>query len=151
MRDYSSEDSLQTSQASKQPRRVILLALDWSRDKDPRTPLGHVSILTSLKAANIDVVSMVEPVAAHNLDDLCARICSQGHAERNVDLAIGVYCWNDRLVQRLLPAVRLRGFSGRIILGGPQISFMDDGFKSVYPDADVFICGEGEEALTAVL
>ncbi len=139
------------TQAILQPRRVILLALDWSRDKDPRTPLGHLSILSSLKAAKIDVVSIVEPVATCNLDDLRIRICSQGHVDRDVDLAIGVYCWNDRLVQRLLPTVRCHGFKGRIILGGPQISFMDDGFKAVYPDADVFIRGDGEEALAAVL
>lgn len=136
--------------ASTKSRRVILLALDWSRDKDPRTPLGHVSILTALRAAKIDVISVVEPVAACKLDELTVRIFSQCHADGDTDLAIGVYCWNDNLVKRLLPAIRRRGFSGRIILGGPQISFMDDGFKSVYPDADVFICGEGEGALERV-
>jgi len=132
------------------PRRVILLALDWSRDKDTRAPLGFCSILSSLKAAKRAVVSIIEPVQSVDIDAMCSLICSHVHEDRDTDLAIGVYCWNDQVVRQLLRQVRIHGFKGRIILGGPQISFMESGFKAVYPDADVFICGDGEEALERV-
>lgn len=133
------------------PKRVILLALNWERDKDPRTPLGHCSILSSLRAAKINTVSLVEQVDKCDLDQLCSSICSHNDPESPADLAIGVYCWNDPIVKRLLPAIRRQGFKGRIILGGPQISFLESGFKTTYPDADIFICGDGEEALKRVM
>jgi hypothetical protein len=145
-------DGIQTSGLPEgNPKRLILLALNWERDKDPRTPLGHCSILSSLRAAKIDTISLVEQVDASDLHELCSRICSYSHANAPSDLAIGVYCWNDMIVKRLLPAVRRIGFKGRIILGGPQISFLESGFKTTYPDADIFICGDGEEALKRVM
>jgi hypothetical protein len=145
-------DGIQTSGLPEgNPKRLILLALNWERDKDPRTPLGHCSILSSLRAAKIDTISLVEQVDACDLQELCSRIFSYSHANAPADLAIGVYCWNDAIVKRLLPAVRRIGFKGRIILGGPQISFLDTGFKTVYPDADIFICGDGEEPLKRVM
>jgi hypothetical protein len=133
------------------PKRLILLALNWERDKDPRTPLGHCSILSSLRASKINTVSLVEQVDKCNLDELCSRICVHSYTDSSIDLAIGVYCWNDPIVKRLLPALRRQGFKGRIILGGPQISFLEAGFKTIYPDADIFICGDGEEALKRVM
>jgi len=133
------------------PKRLILLALNWERDKDPRTPLGHCSILSSLRAVKIDTISLVEQVDACDLQELCSLICSYSHANAPSDLAIGVYCWNDAIVKRMLPAVRRIGFKGRIILGGPQISFLDTGFKTTYPDADIFIGGDGEEPLKRVM
>ena len=41
-------------------RRLILVDLSWTRDKDPRVPLGHASLLASLGAnADIEVRSLV--------------------------------------------------------------------------------------------
>ena len=31
-------------------RRIILVDFYWTRDKDPRVPLGHASLLTTLRA-----------------------------------------------------------------------------------------------------
>jgi len=67
-----------------------------------------------------------------------------------LDIGLGVYVWNDAYVHQILAYLRREGFTGRIILGGPQISYTGQGLEALYPEADVFIRGYGEEALTAV-
>ena len=69
-----------------------------------------------------------------------------GHRDSEVDIAIGAYVWAEALIQELLPMLRA-DFSGRIVMGGPQISYKESGHEEVYPDADIFIRGYGEEAL----
>jgi radical SAM superfamily enzyme YgiQ (UPF0313 family) len=68
-----------------------------------------------------------------------------------VDIAIGAYIWNEAIVQWLLPRLRSRGFAGRIILGGPQVSYVAAGLETLYPAVDVFIRGHAEVALRAVV
>ena len=132
---------------------VVLISLNWARDKDPRLPLGHASLLATLKAAGRSVDSLVfavnDGLAA---DDIAARILEikDRQSGRVVDLGIGAYVWGEPTIQALLPELRRRGFGGRIILGGPQISFMESGFEEKYPDADIFVRGSGEEALLAI-
>lgn len=60
---------------------------------------------------------------------------------------MGAYVWNERALKLMLPALRLRGFDGRIILGGPQVSYADQGLEVLYPEVDIFVCGYGEDAL----
>jgi radical SAM superfamily enzyme YgiQ (UPF0313 family) len=50
----------------------------------------------------------------------------------------------------VLSGLRRRGFAGRIILGGPQVSYTSEGLEALYPDADLFIRGYGEAALCEV-
>mgnify|MGYP004199433693 CR=1 FL=1 len=42
------------------PRRVILVDLYWTRDKDPRVPLGHASLLTALRHEHRIVLKRLE-------------------------------------------------------------------------------------------
>jgi radical SAM superfamily enzyme YgiQ (UPF0313 family) len=70
-----------------------------------------------------------------------------GKAEDEVDVAIGAYVWGEALIQRLLEALRRRGFRGRIILGGPQVSYAADGLERIYPQATAFVRGYGEDAI----
>lgn len=135
-------------------RRVILVDLYWTRDKDPRVPLGHASILTTLKERGIDARSLVVAVNAPHLDaaGICAAILEEtvGCAPDEVDVAFGAYVWGEALLQEVLRRLRAEGFGGRLILGGPQISYSEGGLELLYPDADVFIRGYGEEALAAL-
>ncbi len=43
----ATEANLQTGPGDR--RTVLLLSLDWSRPKDPRTPLGQASLLAALR------------------------------------------------------------------------------------------------------
>jgi radical SAM superfamily enzyme YgiQ (UPF0313 family) len=131
-------------------RTIILLDLPWTRDKDPRVPLGHASLLTALRTrTSVGVRSLIIPFNEPEctIGSVCARILAECGAQTRVDLAIGVYVWSEGLISGLLPKLRREGFLGRIILGGPQISYAPAGVARLYPGADVFVRGFAEAAL----
>lgn len=135
-------------------RRIVLVDLYWTRDKDPRVPLGHASLLATLRSdPAVDARSVIFPVNKKNsVKTIARRILREaaGLGQNLVDIAIGAYVWNERVVQKLLPLLRADGFEGRLILGGPQVSYVDMGLERLYPDADLFIRGHAETALLAV-
>lgn len=134
------------------PRRLVLVSLDWLRTKDPRTSLGHASLLARLETVpDLQVTSVSHAVNAPDFDrcELLAEV--RGALRQGASLAIGVYVWNDEIVRWLLGELRRGGYSGRIILGGPQLSYAPRGIAELYPQADVIIRGYGEDALAAVL
>lgn len=132
-------------------RSLTLVDLYWTRDKDPRVPLGHASLLASVgQLPGVSVRSIVAPVNVAAIDpaELAERVHSsvEGLPEE-MDIAVGTYVWGEELVRELLARLRQRGFRGRIILGGPQISYAGPGLEALYPEADAFVRGYGEEAL----
>ena len=137
-------------------RIVHLVDFYWTRDKDPRVPLGHASLLTALLKAGIKthshafaVNAMCEEGDDHTLRDFIERVMEDvsSHSAAAVDVAIGVYIWGEQRVQQCIKLLRARGFKGRIILGGPQISYSTGSLDGLYPGADVFVKGYGEQAL----
>lgn len=134
-------------------RRLVLVALDWTRDKDPRVPLGHASLLASLRQSGAEVTPLTFSLNAPDasLEAIFTRIATVLAATSPADLAIGAYIWNESYLRRLLPALRAAGYRGRIILGGPQISYQGSNLESLYPEADVFVRGYGEQALVELL
>jgi radical SAM superfamily enzyme YgiQ (UPF0313 family) len=102
----------------------------------------------------VNVCSVVRAVNGTGCDaesvarGILSSVADLAHAR--VDIAIGVYVWAEHIVQRLLPLLRAGGFTGRIILGGPQISYAGPGIDRLYPQADVFVRGYGETALCAL-
>ncbi len=132
-------------------RRLVLLSLDWIRPKDPRMSLGQASLLARLAGEpDMDVVPLSRAVNAPDFDrrELLSAVLA---AASGGALAVGVYVWNEPVVQWLLPELRIAGFTGRILLGGPQLSYAPPGVLGLYPDADAAIRGPGEEALVAWL
>jgi radical SAM superfamily enzyme YgiQ (UPF0313 family) len=136
-------------------RRIVLVALPWSRDQDPEMPLGHATLLAALKGEpTLDVRSVVQAVNRSDypvvriVDDILNQ--TEGVEDHCVDLALGAYVWNEPVLTELLGLLRSRGFSGRIVLGGPQISYAGPLLESLYPNADVFIRGHAEGALLAL-
>ena len=134
-------------------RRLVLLALDWTRSKDPRVPLGHASLLASLRRSGAEATSLNIPLNAPGtrFETIFARIAAALTTTAPADLGIGAYIWNESYVQRLLPALRSAGYRGRIILGGPQISYQSHDLERLYPEADAFVRGYGEQALVELL
>lgn len=132
-------------------RQIILVDFFWTRNKDPRVPLGHASLLASLNTlSNVDVHSLVYPVNKHvSKDDIVQEILklARGVPHLSTSVAFGAYVWGEALLQQVLPELRRQGFQGRIILGGPQISYSGSGLERIYPDADAFVRGYGEDAL----
>ncbi len=135
-------------------RRVILVSIDWTRDKDPRVPLGHASIVAALRRAGVEVRAFSFAInrAGFSEERILEAILESawGPESARVDVGLGVYVWNDAVVKRLLTTLRRRGFLGRILLGGPQISYAGAGLEHFYPEADAFVRGYGEEAMVAL-
>ncbi len=135
---------------------LVLVELPWGRDKDPRVPLGHASLLSKIKLDDdIKVYSVVHPVNSSDFD--CKKVFNEiiGLVKKNkdsrIDLAFGVYVWSEDIIQRLLLMINMSDFNGRIILGGPQISYSGEGLEKHYPNADIFIRGYGEFALSSLV
>lgn len=133
-------------------RRLVLVSLDWLRPKDPRVSLGHASLQARLALeSDLEVVPVACAINDLSFDPRALLADIVAVAVPGSEVAVGVYVWNEQVVQWLLPALRKAGFSGRIILGGPQITYAPAGVLDVYPDADVVIRGYGEDALAAVV
>ncbi|MED5371894.1 MAG: radical SAM protein [Myxococcota bacterium] len=133
--------------------RLLLVSLDWLRDKDPRVSLGHGSLLARLQQVEgLEVLALRRAVNAPGFErrELLGAVVDATRGAP-ADLAIGVYVWNDPDVRWLIRQLREQGFAGRILLGGPQISYAPAGIARVYPEADVLIRGYGEDALAQVL
>ena len=134
-------------------RSIILIELPWGRDKDPRVPLGHASLLASLKKfGKGEVISIVAPIngSSTNPHSLKSRILELSEVRGDLDLAIGAYVWAEDVIKELLVLLRVSGFTGRIILGGPQISYTPCELEELYPEADVFVRGYGEMAIVGL-
>jgi radical SAM superfamily enzyme YgiQ (UPF0313 family) len=134
-----------------QSRKLLLLALDWTRPKDPPLSLGHASILTNLLLNNIKVKEFSYSVNKANFDayEVVNEVLKD--SDEDTDIGIGAYVWNESYIQIILKELRKRGFRGRIILGGPQISYLKDNHESFYKEADVFIKGYAEEAMLKLM
>lgn len=131
----------------KHKKKLLLLSLDWTRPKDPPISLGQASIVAKLNQDNISVVHKAWSVNNNlfNINDVFNFVMD--NANDKVDLAMGAYVWHEPHTQTLLNLLKQAQFPGRIIIGGPQISYTKKNLESYYPQADIFIRGYGEDAL----
>ena len=136
-------------------RNLLLVEFPWGRDKDPRVPLGHASMLAMVKnLSNVQCKSFVKPI---NSSDFSVKDVNQeilhelSELGENTDIAFGVYVWCEDVVKSILTFLRANNFTDRIILGGPQISYSEAGLELIYPEADVFVRGYGEFAIAELM
>lgn len=67
-------------------------------------------------------------------------------------IAISCYVWSNNVVNPLISKIIEYGFKGEIILGGYEISYSNTKeLQSIYPLADYFIKGYGEQALLDIV
>ncbi|KAF0549285.1 B12-binding domain-containing radical SAM protein [Gigaspora margarita] len=132
-------------------KKLILISLDWTRPKDPPLSLGHASILACLRQHNIDVFPRSWSVNVPNFspDDVVEFIMI--HANPCIDVAIGAFVWNEKAVQHILRKLKKYKFPGKVILGGPQVSYVKKGVEEYYPYADIYIRGYAENALVKLM
>lgn len=99
---------------------------------------------------NIEYTSVVREINADgfNVTEILKEILDLVNDDSMI--AIGAYVWAEEAIQYLMLGLRRRGFKGKIVLGGPQISYMTDGLEKTYPHADLFVRGYGELALAGL-
>lgn len=130
----------------------MLIALDWTRPKDPPLSLGHASILANLQAHHIDVRAKQWSVNHDCFDSYAVvNFVLSLSPTTNTYVAFGVFVWNEYYVQKIIQTLKKHKFPGKIILGGPQISYVKSQIETFYPEADIFIRGYAEDALTQFL
>ena len=133
-------------------RCLVLIAMPWSCKHDDFAPLGHASLISSLKLeGKLIVEEIIQPVGdgeflVENLSNQVMTLAN-GIPNEKIDVGVGVYVWNDKQAKEFLRSLRANGFHGRIILGGPQITYAGEGLERIYPEADIFIRGYAEKAL----
>ena len=132
-------------------RRLLLIALDHARPKDPPLSLGHASILANLLKHKIDIKERSWAVnhADFNPEQVVSHIMQQAHPD--LDVALGGFVWNEHAIQHITQALRKHNFPGRIILGGPQVSYLKAGLENFYPEVDTFIRGYAENAMVKLM
>lgn len=141
---------IHSTRTTQPPRNVVLVSIDWQKRGDGKTSLGIASIAATLKGVGIRY-QLVEGVISNpdfSLENLQSRI-QQALDEMgpNTLLGFGVFVWNDEAVCGLLEQLTLPE-GGRIVLGGPQISYMPaGGLEEAYPQAHWFVRGAGEQAV----
>lgn len=137
----------------RNPRKLMLIALDWTRPKDPPLSLGHASILAYALEQTIQVSERSWAVNAPSFktEDVVSHILT--NTNEAFDVAFGVFIWNEAAIQNILTSLKAdpQASIGRIILGGPQISYTKEKLEKHYPQADVFIRGFAETALVELV
>lgn len=133
-------------------RRFVIVALPWVQVSGDLAPLGHASLVAALKReSNLEIRQVIQPISndEFSMTGLANHVMAEveGLPHKDVDVGVGVYVWNDKHVKGLLHSLRDRGFEGRIVLGGPQISYAGPGLEQIYPEANAFVRGYAEAAL----
>lgn len=134
-------------------RRLVLVCLSAASEGAPLTPLGHASLASALRArTNVEVTERVHRIGSACDEEIAARVASEMLSDckgnpMGTDVGFGVYIWNDRVVQRAMALLREAGFRGKIILGGPSVSFLRPDLWISYPHADCVFQGYAEDAL----
>ncbi len=133
----------------------MICALDWIRPKDPPMSLGQASILATLQQRNpsLPVIpkswSVNDPSfsASQVVEFVMDQVCSSPN--ETIHFALGAFVWNETFTQEIIKTLKHKHrFPGTIILGGPQVSYVKQGLEQYYPEADVFIRGYAEDALS---
>ncbi len=136
-------------------RRLLLASLDWVRPKDPPLSLGHASIVANFMKRNLSVLPRSWSVNTSDFDEKKVINFAMQHADSNTDFALGAFVWNESYTQKIITKLKENNFPGRIILGGPQISYVKPSnsinIESYYPQADIFVRGYAEQALANLM
>lgn len=129
-------------------KKVFQLSLDWCRPKDPPISLGAASIVSHLRNHNVEVVPLSYNVNSQHFDTdaVIHDIFASGPNEHTL-LGIGAFVWNEMNLQDILSKLHNYNFPGKILLGGPQVSYATANLEEYYPLVDIFCRGYAENAV----
>lgn len=65
--------------------------------------------------------------------------------------AFSVYIWNIKFIKKVINRLAEKGFSGKIIMGGPEVSYNAGEILSQLPAVDYVVTGFGEEAFRTLI
>lgn len=131
-------------------KAIVLLSLNWYRRKDPRVPLGVAYVYSELVRASFMEgieVSLVQTDVRENLSNVLHEILK-------IDpfiLGISVYAWNVDQTKQIIDSLIKLGYTGKIVLGGAEITYGGDELNEEFPDVHYFVKGFGEKAFVGIV
>lgn len=134
---------------------TLLISFDLVRPGELSPSLAIASILAHQRSdargrerMNVEHLSlnMLELGGHARVEDFRPQLESI-HVHRFDAIALSAYIWNEYLINRFIALLRELGFTGKVVLGGYQITYgKQDEFLRRYPDCQVFIAGQAEQA-----
>lgn len=129
-------------------KKVLQLSLDWCRPKDPPISLGAASILSHLRKHEIDATPLSYNVNSPDFNtEAVIQDVFANNPNKHTLLGIGAFVWNEKSLQDILFKLHGYNFPGKILLGGPQVSYAAENLDEYYPLADIFCRGYAEDAV----
>ena len=136
-------------------KKLLILSFNLTREGENETPLSIASILAALKndkgyVKDFDVIHKPLNLLQNNhLHYLNFEYYLESYFYNQFDfIAISSFVWNEYLINPLINHLKLNGFTGKVILGGSQITYANrDVLKMEYPQADIFISNYAEKSL----
>lgn len=137
------------------PSKILMVSFDLIRQNDPPKSFAIASLLASLK--NNEQIK-AKYVFSHLSINVLYRKADWQSTIKSYNLrkysfiAVSAYIWNEIYTNDLLKYLRENKFTGKIILGGYQITNSSDSdLKLKYPLADFFVKGFAEQQLAEIL
>ena len=137
-------------------KKVLIISFDLIREGELKSPLAIASMLSFIKKskeygnsftcehASINVFEKSQKKVKNNI--YC--FLNKTSLETFDTIAISAYIWNEHILNPLIDEIRIRGFRGKIVLGGYQITYSQkDQLILDYPQCDIFISGYAEIGL----
>lgn len=140
-------------------KNLLIISFDFLKKGESETSLAIGSILsyikndkeygTKFKASHlpINILELNE-----NFDISCLNKYLSNYNFNEIEyIAISAYVWNEFITNSLINHLKSKfKFSGKIILGGYQISYSNNPI-SEYPNCDYFIDGYAEDSILSIL
>lgn len=136
---------------------TLLISFDLIRPGELAKPLAIASLLAHQRSQERMRERMqVEHLSINMLDHGGSATPEQFEAQlarldviRFDAIALSAYIWNEYLTNGIIALLRRLGFRGKVVLGGYQITYGNQAeLLRRYPDCQVFISGQAEQAFT---
>ncbi len=142
----------ETKEMNQKNRKcIILLSLNWYRRKDPRVPLGMAYLYSALKSGIADCtdvdIKFINADVRENLSNVLHEVLVLNPSV----LGMSVYAWNSEQIKHLGHSLRELGFTGTIVLGGPEITYGGQELNEEFDAADYFVKGFGEAPILEIV
>lgn len=139
-------------------KKMLIVSFDLIRKGEVNTSLSIASNLAFLKGQqnygtdfvvmNISFNMFEVPSSFSEIYFLSKFQENKIEFEKLDTIAISAYIWSEYLVNKLIATIKKNGFSGKIALGGYQVSYSTREELTIdYPQSDIFIFGYAEKAL----
>lgn len=135
-------------------KQVLIISFDIIRNGEPPVSLAIGSLLSYLKNDKRYEKAFAVEHIPFNLNDnsplsietIISVIEAKYDLKKLHAIALSCYVWSEYIINKLIVQLRLRGFKNKIILGGYQISYIEN-IEKDYSDCQIFVVGEGEQSL----